>query len=426
MIKKLVHLFFMLILCLGLQLRAQHTKHLDDLVFPCIKASEQINTSLQNGAKAILFNDNPQSLTNQLETINSFFEKTDKALFLIFDIPFNKDSSVQILQSKFDKQFFYRNTDEWPKEDLLQQKKIIALFADDLTYTSSTKLESDSTYAGRFSADPLNKMVIFTPDSELPLKEQCLNCWRITGKVPNFILLKNQELLEAAPVIESINRTRRFKGEIKYKGEFLNEIRWKQQPALITPGKFSYPVTGYKEILSPYKNGYKITPGEIIHHTGMVDVTRVFDAFDSSLDDQLVMHLPFNKKIQNLSDPDWEKIITNNVEIVKDNIRGKVAGFSKNNSYIDYSKKNELNFDTPISIAVWIKPDSLHQYMGVVGLGSSFSLKLNEGSPDFTTANIKDHMVDTKLEIGKWHHVAVVFNPNSSVTFLLMEKKQLR
>jgi hypothetical protein len=112
----------------------------------------------------------------------------------------------------------------------------------------------------------------------------------------NFVLLDPDELKEATPVIEFLNNTRRLTGEVRYKDRFLNDIRWKQHPALITSGRFSYPVTGYSEILSPYKNGYRITPGEVIQHTGMADAVRTFTAFESQIDDGLVMHFSFDEE----------------------------------------------------------------------------------------------------------------------------------
>jgi len=411
-VKKIVHLLFVLAVCSVLQ--AQNTRRLDDLAFACVNATENPGQSLQQGAKALLFTAKPAE--EQLKSIAAFFEQQDQSLILVFDKAFSADSIQPILQRQFEKDLVLKKTDQWPPENLLQNKKIIALFGDDITFTSSTRVISSGTYAARFSSDPLNKMVVFTPDSGDSLKGQCLQCWRLTGKVPNFVLLNPDGLAEAAPAIEFLNNTRRLTGEVRYKDNLLNDIRWKQDPELITSGRFSYPVTGYSEILSPYKNGYRITPGEVIQHTGMSDAVRTFTAFESQIGDGLVMHFSFDGRIRNLSEPDWEKIIVNNVEIVRDKKRGQVAGFTGNNAYIDYAKENGLNFDTPISMAVWVKPDSLNRFMGIVGLGSSFSLKLDaEGAPDFTTANIKDHKGNKTLEAGRWYHIAVVFNPGSTV-----------
>ena len=410
--KKLVHLLFILVMYSVLQ--AQNTRHLDDLAFACVKAAGQTDQSLQQGAKALLFAGRPDE--EQLKSVAAFFEQQDQSLILIFDEAFNADSIQPILQKQFEKDLVLKKTDQWPPENLLQNKKVIALFRDDITFTSSSRVTSSDSYAARFSSDPLNKMVVFTPDSADSLKSQCLQCWKLTGKVPNFVLLDPDELKEATPVIEFLNNTRRLTGEVRYGDNLLNDIRWKQDPDLFTSGRFSYPVTGYSEILSPYKNGYRITPGEVIQHTGMSDVVRTFTAFESQIGDGLVMHFSFDGRIRNLSEPDWEKIIVNNVEIVRDNERGQVAAFTGNNAYIDYAKENGLNFDTPISMAVWVKPDSFRKYMGIVGLGSSFSLKLDaEGAPDFTTANIKDHKGNKTLEAGRWYHIAVVFNPGSTV-----------
>ena len=410
--KKIACLLFVLVMYSALE--AQNSRRLDDRTFACVNASERTGQALQQGARAVLFTGIPAE--EQLEVIRSFFEQQAQSLILIFDKMLNKDSIQVTLQKQFKTDLFLVQGGQWPSESILQNKKIMALFGDDITFTSSSRVTSSRTYMTRFSSEPLNKMVVFTPDSGDSLQSQCLQCWRLTGKVPNFVLPDPDELNEAVPVIEFLNNTRRLTGEVRFKDNFLNDVRWKQHPELITSGRFSYPVTGYSEFLSPYKNGYRITPGEVIQHTGMPDAVRTFTAFESQIDEGLVMHFSFDGKIRNLSEPEWEKIIVNHVEIVMDKERGQVARFTNSNAYIDYAKENGLNFNTPISIAVWVKPDSLNRFMGIVGLGSSFSLKLDgEGAPDFTTANIKDHKGNKSLDPGKWHHIAAVFNPGSTV-----------
>ena len=410
--KKIACLLFALVMCSALQ--AQNTRRLDDRTFACVKADEHTGQALQQGARAVLFTRMPAG--EQLQLIRSFFEQQGQSLILTFDQALNKDNIHDILQKQFKTDLFRIQEGQWPGDTLLQHKKIIALFGDDLTFTSTSRVTTSRTYMTRFSSDPLGKMVVFTPDPGDSLQSQCLKCWRLTGKVPNFVLTDPDKLKQAVPVIEFLNNTRRLTGEIRYNDRLLNDVRWKEHPELITAGRFSYPVTGYSEILSPYKNGYRITPGEVIQHTGMPDAVRTFTALESQLDEGMVMYFSFDGKIRNLSEPDWKKMIVNNVEMIRDKERGQVARFAGNNAYIDYAKENGLNFDTPISIAAWIKPDSVGRFMGIVGLGSSFSFKLDEeGAPDFTTATIKDHKGSKSLEPGKWYHVAVVFNPGSIV-----------
>ncbi len=410
--KKIACLLFVLVMYSALE--AQNSRRLDDRTFACVNAGERTGQALQQGARAVLFTGIPAE--EQLEVIRSFFEQQAQSLILIFDKALNKNNIQVTLQKQFKTALFRIQGGQWPGDSLLQHKKIIVLFGDDVTFTSSSRITTSRTYMTRFLSDPLGKMVVFIPGPGDSLQSQCLQCWRLTGKVPNFVLTDPDELKEAVPVIEFLNNTRRLTGEVRYNGRLLNDVRWKEHPDLITAGRFSYPITGYSEILSPYKNGYRITPGEVIQHTGMPDALRTFTALESQIDEGMVMYFSFDGKIRNLLEPDWEKIIINNVEIVRDQERGQVARFTGNNAYIDYAKENELNFDMPISMAVWVKPDSADRFMGIVGLGSSFSLKLDEeGAPDFTTANIKDHKGNKTLEPGKWHHIAVVFNPGSTV-----------
>jgi DNA-binding SARP family transcriptional activator len=418
-VKFIIQLTYILLICLATPLHAQQTTPLDDLVVPCVRANAHIDSALNKGARAVLFTEDGVQWPGQLTTINTFFRHHQTSLILAFSESFDIEQTKAMLQTQF-QEHLHIVSNRWPSADILQKQKVIALFFDDLTFSSTQKVNSDTTYEARFSNDPLNRLVVFDPTAKSTLKQQCISFWKQTGKVPNLLLLEADEIQKASSTITYLNTMRRFKGEVKYQGKYLNEIRWKQHPALITPGKFSYPLTDYKEILSPYKNGFRISPGEVIHHTDMKDITRYFNAYDSSIDDALLLHLAIENKIQNLTEPDWEKMIIHDVEIVQDEKRGKVACFSNNNAYIDYAKENELNFDTPISIAVWLKPDSMQQqFMGILGLGSSFSLKLNNGSPDFTTATIKDHHINKQLAYKQWHHVAVVFNPNEKIDFFL-------
>ncbi len=399
------------------------TLFLDDLAFPCIESNESQNIAETQAYLIEL--DNSKDLSKVVSSLPVAIQQQAVALFA-FSGEYDKELLKAELTEKYGNQLYTcNNKSDWPSLDSLQQKKksVIAVFNNDLTFTSVEQIRDNNIYDKRFSKDPLDKLVVFNSNSTDNLYNECLSMWKATGKVPNLIILPSERNSTYKSALDSINSLRRFKGIFKYNNEYLNEIYWHQKPKLITPARFSLPLTDYKEILSPYKNGYIITPREIIHHTGMPDLLREFNAFESSIDDQLIMNFSFEKKIVNLSDPDWNKIINKNVEIRKDDERGKVLHFFKPNSFIDYSKENDLNFDTPFTIATWLKPDSLTDFMGIVGVGTSFSLKLNHGIPDFTTATIKDHRTDRPLELNKWHHLTVVFNPARTVEFYINGQK---
>ena len=220
-------------------------------------------------------------------------------------------------------------------------------------------------------------------------------------------------------IADSLNSKRRFRGIAEYNGKFLNAISWVKSPKTITPAKFSFPLTASEQVLSPYKNGYRITPAEVIHHTAQNDAPRIFSAYNIDIKDKLIYDFSFENKIENAVERTWDGFISKNVSIINDSKRGRVLYFNSNDSFIDYSKENTLNFETPISIAAWVKPLSIPPYMGILGFGMAFSLKLSDGNPDFTMATVKDHIIEQPLKINEWQHLVVVYNPKATVEFYL-------
>lgn len=420
----------LIILIFVLPSRAQKASlYLDDLAFPCIeyKKGNSINDSLEPIAYLFDYSKSPK-LDLITESLKSVAKKKDSQQTIVFAFKGNYETEQlnQKLISLFGERLYIKAIgEEWPDLDSLRihNKQIIAIFNDDLCVASTATIQDSISYSERFSSDPQNKLFIYEPQNTDSLFNECLRVWKLTGKVPNLVVSPQNEIKQANSTFSALNKLRRFKAIFKHGDELVNEIYWKNRPGLITPAKLSYPLIGYKEIFTPYKNGYSLSPGEVIHHTALKDIPRKFNAYESSLEDQLMMHFSFDKRIENLVDPAWDRIKILNAQLKKDDERGQVLNFTEYNSFIDYSKKNELNFDTPISVAAWIKPDSIHQFMGIIGLGSSFSIKLFQGNPDFTTATIKDHQVDNPLELNKWHHLTIVFNPNTKVEFYINGEK---
>ncbi|MDP4679038.1 MAG: LamG domain-containing protein, partial [Cyclobacteriaceae bacterium] len=303
--------------------------------------------------------------------------------------------------------------------------RIIAIFDKDVSSTSIWNIQHEKKYEDRFSVDPLNKLVLLNSEAttDSTLLSECYQVWKKTGKSPNFIIAKSVDHKSKRVLAAGLNRTRRFRGIAYYNGQLLDQIYWYNSPGVITPAKFSFPLTAKEQIISPYKNGYRITPSEVIHHVAMTDEPRIFTAYDIPIGDKLVYDFSFDNEVLNASEPEWSSSIAKDVSFVSDETRGVVLYLSSDNSFVDYSKENALNFETPVSISVWVRPDSLPDYTGIVGVGSAFSFKLMGGNPDFTTATIKDHTIDWKLNTGKWYHLVAVRNPAGTVDFFINGEK---
>lgn len=436
-------ILFTFLLCKQFSVFAQNDLALDDYSFVCETTIIDAEKSLNSGVRAFQLeleeiengylvrnSEQEQSLNHVLARIQKFLQdKNGPIVSLLFIGDFQEELLQEYLNTFFPDNLVIDKATAWPKIDTLQEKgiQVLVIFEQNLVSTSISQVREGKKLADRFSSDPLDKLILFESPKVIKkstLLSECLEMWRQTGSPPNFITAPLLEPSKIKMVSDSLNTLRRFRGIVYYNGELLNEISWSKKPGTVTSAKFSFPLTTKEQILYPYKNGYRISPAEIIHHRGMRDAPRVLTAYTIPINDKLIYDFSFEqKKTINSLEPDWSGIIVKDVSTVDDVERGSVLHVSKFNSFIDYSKDNTLNFDSPISISAWIKPDSIPEYMGILGFGSSFSIKLQKGMLDFTTATIKDHVIGPPLEVGQWYHLLVVYNPKAALVFYLNGKK---
>jgi len=410
----------------------------DEKAFLTVNAKNDIDSALNSGIKSFLFEleqraENfelvnitaPDEFQHKISLLAKHIENTETCtLKLLITGSYKKDTLKEFLKKTFDSHIhFFEDNNALSSTNI--QERVVCFFAENLVNYSDT-VEVDKPYQGRFSAEPNGKMVLLQTSGCYPdsLKKYCIKAWQQTGRIPNFVVADDKmNIQKAREDISWLDSLRRVRGEIKFNGQLLNEIYWKQLPGTVTPGRFSFPITDYSVVLSPYKNGYLITPGEIIHHKSMKDVMRFFLAYHSNFEDGLVYQFNLDKNARNHVDIQDANTIVNGVIWVNDSKRNQVAYFDSLNSFIDYNKPNLLNFNTPISISVWLRPKNNSDYMGTIGVGTSFSIKLKDGYPYFTTAQIKDHIAKTELKNNVWSHLGVVFNPGGTIDFFINGKK---
>lgn len=440
-LKKCIFFFLLLFFVVPKLSYSQNDFSIDDYSFVCKNSIKLIEERLLSGTRAFLIeieklegdyiintSAEQKDLEVFLDEIKTFIQENDQVIIsLVFKGNSNTDALKKILEAKFFEKILFHREIDWPKISSLKENgvQVIAVFESNLATTSIEQIRKENKYLRRFSSDPLNKLILFNSlaKSDSTLYKEAFELWKNTGKVPNFIIAPNIKEANLKRVVDSLNRTRRFRGVLEYNGEKLSEISWTNSSKIITPAKFSFPLTELEMILSPYKNGYRITPAEVIHHKGQSDAPRVFSAFDVVIKDNLVYDFSFDNKIENAMETEWDRAISKNVSFINDPERGNVLHLNTFDSFVDYSKENTLDFKTPISVSVWIRPDRIPHFMGILGFGMAFSVKLREGSPDFTMATVKDHIVEHPLEINKWHHLVVVYNPKTTIDFYLNGKK---
>tara|TARA_R110002049_G_scaffold125264_1_gene280873 strand:- start:627 stop:3017 length:2391 start_codon:yes stop_codon:yes gene_type:complete len=420
---------------------AQNDLSIDDYSFVSEHKIESIEKSLRFGSRAFAMEleetkkdyvvknyTKEKYFSHLLDTIDIFFKKNEQAMIsLLLKGEFKQDRLLAYLDAYFSNRIlFYDKENSYKLNSLKKQGiQILVIFESDLAATSIAQIRKEKKYLNRFSSDPLDKLILFnaTAKKDSTLLSNVFELWELTGKPPNFIIAPKIKITALKNIVDSLNRTRRFRGIVEYNGKKLNEIFWRKSPQIITPAKFSFPLTAIEQVRAPYKNGYRITPAEVIHHKGQNDAPRVFTAFDVILKDKLVYDFSFDHKIINHIEPNWDRVISKDISFINDPERGSVLHLNTMDSFIDYSKQNTLDFETPISISVWVKPDRVREFMGIIGFGMAFSLKLKQGNPDFTMATIKDHIIKHPLESKKWHHLVTIYNPKNSIEFYLDGKK---
>jgi DNA-binding SARP family transcriptional activator len=436
----LIYLF--LATCCFLNGKAQSTS-IEEKVFVLETNAGNVATSLNNGAQAFLLELKKEqdkillqnatfhpSLATFCKNLNKYLQinATRKPISLLLKGKIEPDSIIRTLQNTFGPSLWIHQPAKIANMDSLrkQNKKVIAIFDTAISQTNNEIVRTEKHYDKRFSTDPLNKFLLFTSnaDSSKQFSDDCLNVWNQCGKVPNFIHSSKLSRSQLIAIADSLNNTDRFMGEVTYNNKWLNKINWVHTHGAASPARFSFPMLKPSFVFRPYKHGYKISPEEVVHHGLLADERRLFSAYDMLPEDKLVYDFSFDDEALNKLEPGWAGSLVKDVDFVNDSERGKVLQLTKTNSFIDYGRDNTLNFNAPISISVWIKPDSLPDYMGIAGFGTSFSFKLLKESPDFTTATIKDHVCDAGINLHQWHHLVVVFNPNFTVSFYIDGEKK--
>ncbi|WP_027138753.1 LamG domain-containing protein [Gaetbulibacter saemankumensis] len=407
-----------------------------DYVFASEYSIDSIN-NLQQGTRAffleivknqshytVLNSKEKSSLKSVLDTLQNFLnDNKDEVVAIVLRGDLDKTQLMHDLSFEYSNDVFFVTENKDVNIEKLKEidKRLIVVFNQDLTESSIGRIQKKRKYLDRFTVNPLDKFVVFKSNatSDSLLFREVFEFWKTTGKSPNFILADHIKTERIKHVADSLNRTRRFRGVMRYGGELLNEIYWNNLPNVITSAKFSFPLTTNQQVLAPYKNGFRITPAEMIHHTGQSDAPRMFLAYNVSIEDELKYDFSFDNDVVNTQEKDWDRVIKKDISFIEDDNRGSVLYLNKEDSFIDYFKANNLNFETPISISVWLKPEKHTSYMGILGFGLAFSVKLKKGNPDFTMATIKDHVVAHPLEVGVWQHLVIVYNPRASIVFYL-------
>lgn len=231
-----------------------------------------------------------------------------------------------------------------------------------------------------------------------------------TGRLPNFLETNRPHVFK--DFLDSLNNVKRFKAIVLKDGKPLEGITWKELPQMESYGKIH--VT--ERIISPGKKGYRFSPDVSTFTPVNENVIKVFHGYFQDINEGLMMQLDFDNNIVNQVRPE-DKYLYGFVAYAKDDERGVYSKFDGNSNYIDFGIPSGMDFQE-ITVAAWINPEALDGSKSIVGIGEVFSAKITDSRLTFTTPAIKDHRTDSAMvEIGKWQHVAFVFQANKEMQF---------
>ncbi|WP_462318620.1 LamG-like jellyroll fold domain-containing protein [Marinilabilia sp.] len=252
-----------------------------------------------------------------------------------------------------------------------------------------------------------------------------LNLWKTTGKRPHFILTTPNKAKEVKEITDPLNKMPFYRARVLNKRRPYAPVFSDNDPDFRGGGRISFPSPpGHRVIFSPRTRGLRFSPDILIFTPENQNREITFRGFPlSPADDRVVWfhfnneHAPASPEVKNLIHP-------SDSLMVSDPERGRVFQFNGHEDYLDCGSSLDIDFNQPISIAAWVKPEKTDLNRGIAGMGRSFSFKIHEGQLTFTTADIKDHrLANGRIIPNKWQHVAVVFEPRMKISLYLNGKK---
>lgn len=252
-----------------------------------------------------------------------------------------------------------------------------------------------------------------------------LKLWKTTGKRPHFILTTPNKAKEVKEITDQLNKMPYYRARVLNKRRPYAPVFSDNDPGFRGGGRMSFPSPpGHRVIFSPRTRGLRFSPDIFIFTLENQNREISFRGFPlSPADDRVVWfhfndeHAPASPEVENLIHP-------SDSLMVSDPERGRVFQFNGHEDYLDCGSSFDIDFNQPISISAWVKPEKTDLNRGIAGMGRSFSFKIHEGQLTFTTADIKDHrLTNGRIIPNKWQHVAVVFEPRMKISLYLNGKK---
>jgi hypothetical protein len=248
--------------------------------------------------------------------------------------------------------------------------------------------------------------------------------WEQTGKMPNFIQVKSDAIVEFAELISTLNSHPKIFGVVRDGDRLLADVSWKDLPTRRTNGYFSFPISLSGNLsLSPYKAGYQFSPDIVLPSPENLRNLKIFNAVQLDPDFGLTDQYSFSKRIRNLKRQNDDEIIPYSIGFSQDKNHGNCAFFS-GKAYVDGGLKSRLALKPNFSMTGWIRPTELGDNNCILGKGKDFVLKIHNGLLTFTVQGVKDyHSAKTPIPLNQWSFVGLVHTGSDNhVSFYLNGK----
>ncbi|MGL1887142.1 MAG: hypothetical protein OCD76_11575 [Reichenbachiella sp.] len=231
-----------------------------------------------------------------------------------------------------------------------------------------------------------------------------------TGKLPNFIETGRPEFFQ--DIVDSINQVSWYRGTVMFGDHTLDNVSWQHDTRLRTNGKFYVS----QARISPYKRGYVFSPDVMNFNSQNQGRIKTFQSDRLLLNSRLKLHLDFDENIVNQVNPEHKNLYSF-LEYGYDEERGSHAVFNGRDSYIDFGVPAIMDTKA-VTLSVWIKPGQVDGVYGIVGMGEVFSAKVFERGLQFTSPDIRDHVLKGPMIMKNvWQHIAFVYMAEKQVLF---------
>ena len=242
--------------------------------------------------------------------------------------------------------------------------------------------------------------------------------WITTGKRPHFIHCTMADIQLAKELCVILNSTSFYSVRFNKNKELFTPVRNKENPNFLGGGRGSIPVINNNPLqLTPMSKGYRFSP-DIFRFTNEHKWQEVvINSFPLAINYKQISHFHFDDS-QIPATPIIDNIFSTSESLLLENEqRGKVFAFNGTSDYIDCGSTLQIDFSSPITISAWIKPEENRQNHSIVGMGNSFSMKIQRKQLTFTRADISDtRFPGNEIKLNEWQHVAIVFEPNEQIS----------